>query len=285
MSWTPRAAVPVPAAASKTVVFRRRTASTLVLVGLIGWTIVAAPFWWFAGVVLLFTAAGLGEFFALVRKKGWFVFPWLGMGVGLLIPLVTALGWGTHGATDATLLTVTCIVPWLMQLTRKNQAETLAAVSATLLGVIYVGWFMSYLIRLRLLAGGAGLVAFVILVTKIGDIGAYVIGSAVGNRPLIPRISPHKTVEGFAGGWAASWLAALAARPLLGPVPLVHAVVLGVVLGALAQAGDLAESLLKRDCQAKDSGQAIPGLGGSLDLLDSLLFTLPVYYGYVKVFL
>lgn len=275
----------VPAAASKSAVFWRRTASTLVLVGLIWWTIVAAPLWWFTGVVLLFTGAGLGEFFALVGKKGWFVFPWLGVGAGLIIPLVTALGWGSHGAADATLLTAACIVPWLIQLTRKSQAETLAAVSATLLGVIYVGWFMSYLIRLRLLVGGAGLVAFVILVTKLGDVGAYLIGSSVGKRPLIPRISPNKTVEGFVGGLAASWLAALAARPLLGDVPLWQAAVPGVVLGLLAQAGDLAESLLKRDCQVKDSGAVLPGLGGTLDVLDSLLFTLPVYYGYVKVFL
>ena len=275
----------MPAAASKTAVFWRRTASTLVLVGLIGWTVFAAPLWWFTGAVLLFTGAGLGEFFVLVHQKGWFVFRWLGVGVGLLIPAVSAMGWGSHGAADATLLTVACVVPWLIQLTRKDQGEALAAVSSTLLGVIYIGWFMSYLIRLRLLPGGAGLVAFVILVTKIGDIGAYLIGSAVGNRPLIPRISPRKTVEGFAGGLAASWLAALAARPLLGPVPMAHAVILGGVLGLLAQAGDLAESLLKRDCQAKDSGRVIPGMGGTLDLLDSLLFTLPVYYGYVKVFL
>ena len=266
--------------------FWRRAASTLLLVGLIWWTIFAAPFWWFAGVVLLFTFAGLQEFFALVHRKGWFVFRGLTVGLGLLIPLVAALGWGVHRAADATLLTMACMVPWLVQLTRKNQGEALAAVSASLLGIIYVGWFMSYFIRLRLLTGGAGLVAFIILVTKIGDVGAYVIGSAVGRRPLIPRISPHKTVEGFVGGVVVSWLTALAARPLLGAgVPWMHTVVLGGVLGVLAEGGDLAESLIKRDCQAKDSGQIIPGMGGTLDLLDSLLFTLPVYYGYVKLFL
>ena len=261
-----------------------RTASTCVLVALVWWTVVIAPLWWFVGVVLLFTGAGLGEFFALVRRKGWFVFGRLGLGLGLLIPLVTAFGWGSYGATEATLLTAACIVPWLVQLTRRNQGEALAAISATLLGVIYLGWFMSYLIRLRLLPNGAGLAAFLILVTKVGDVGAYLVGSGVGRHLLIPRISPHKTVEGFFGGLGASWLTAVSAHPLLGVASWRHAVVLGLVLGLLAQAGDLAESLLKRDCQAKDSGQIIPGVGGALDLLDSLLFTLPVYYGYVKVF-
>ncbi len=272
--------------ASPATVFWRRTASTVLLLALVWWTIFLAPLWCFAGVVLLFTFVGLDEFFALVHRKGWFVFRGLSVGLGLLIPLVAACGWGVHRAADATLLTMACLVPWLVQLTRKNQAEALAAVSASLLGIIYVGWFMSYLIRLRLLPGGAGLVAFIVLVTKIGDVGAYVIGSVVGRRPLIPRISPRKTVEGFVGGVAVSWLTALAARPLLGAgVPWLHAVVLGGVLGVLAEGGDLAESLIKRDCQAKDSGRLIPGVGGALDLLDSLLFTLPVYYGYVKVFL
>ena len=271
---------PAPSSAA----FWWRTASTCVLVAAVWWTVVSAPLWWFAAVVLLFTGLGLVEFFALVRRKGWFVFPWLGVGLGLLIPLVTALGWGSHGATEATLLTAACIVPWLLQLTRTDQHEALAAVSATLLGVIYLGWFMSYLIRLRLLPGGAGLVVYLIFVTKISDVGAYLVGSAVGRHPLIPRISPHKTVEGFVGGLVASWLVAVWVRPLLGGATWAHAAVLGLVLGVLAQAGDLAESLLKRDCQAKDSGRVIPGVGGALDLMDSLLFTLPVYYGYVKVF-
>jgi phosphatidate cytidylyltransferase len=130
---------------------------------------------------------------------------------------------------------------------------------------------------------GALLVSFLIVVTKMGDVGAYFIGSSIGRHNLIPRISPHKTVEGTIGGLLSSVGAAAACKAFLPHLAYWHLVTLGALLGILAQVGDLAESLLKRDCSVKDSGSSLSGFGGMLDLIDSLLFTAPILYFYLEV--
>ena len=126
--------------------------------------------------------------------------------------------------------------------------------------------------------------AFLISVTKGGDIGAYIIGSLLGKHALIPRISPKKSIEGFAGAIVFSFALAALFKGYLHFIPYYHILILGGMLGLLAQAGDLSESLIKRDCGVKDAGAVFPGLGGALDVLDSLLFTAPVFYFYVLTF-
>jgi phosphatidate cytidylyltransferase len=111
------------------------------------------------------------------------------------------------------------------------------------------------------------------------DTGAYLAGRALGRRELIPHISPSKTVEGLAGGVLAATLAAALGTWLIG-LPIWHAVILGPLVALAAQAGDLAESLLKRAADRKESGYLIPGHGGMLDRLDSFLFAAPVLAGY-----
>ena len=120
-----------------------------------------------------------------------------------------------------------------------------------------------------------------LLITKLGDIGAYLIGSSFGKHPLIPRISPKKTIEGAFGGLLFSVLGALASRIFLG-FDYLHLILIGLGLGILGQLGDLSESLLKRDCGIKDSGSIFPGMGGVLDEIDSLLFAGPVFYFYLS---
>lgn len=131
----------------------------------------------------------------------------------------------------------------------------------------------------------------VLSIAWIGDSGAYIIGTKWGKHKLIPRISPKKSLEGAVGGLCFSLLAALLARWFfITPwasrwfnldLHIIHYIVLGVLLGAVGQLGDLAESLLKRDAKVKDSGGIIPGHGGLLDVIDSLLFTAPVMYYYI----
>jgi phosphatidate cytidylyltransferase len=129
-----------------------------------------------------------------------------------------------------------------------------------------------------------GLLAAVLLITKSGDIGAYLIGSRFGKNALLPRISPKKTVEGAAGGLIFSIISALICKPILG-FGYFHLVILGICMGILGQLGDLSESLIKRDCEVKDSGKIFPGMGGVLDEIDSLLFVAPVFYFYMSVIL
>ena len=113
----------------------------------------------------------------------------------------------------------------------------------------------------------------------------YFIGRFFGKHSLIPRISPHKTIEGTIGGLIFSVITALAGKLYLPNFSLPHHLTLGFLLGILAQVGDLAESLLKRDCAVKDAGSSISGFGGMLDIIDSLIFTAPIFYCYVKVLL
>jgi phosphatidate cytidylyltransferase len=161
-----------------------------------------------------------------------------------------------------------------------------------LLVVSYAGLLPSFLLQLRWLDGGLGSVALAlaIFVPKCGDIGAYAMGRLLGKHPMTPLLSPKKTWEGAAGGLAASVLAALVLNLIStfvsGKEPLLawpSAVLFGVVIGILAMLGDLAESLLKRDCGRKDASTLIPGFGGVLDVLDSVVFSAPVAYLWIAV--
>jgi phosphatidate cytidylyltransferase len=150
-------------------------------------------------------------------------------------------------------------------------------------GLLYIAWLLSFFVKIKFMPRGEHLVVFLILVTKMGDVGAYFAGSYFGRHPLIPRISPRKTVEGTVGGLAASVLTAALSKAYLPEFPYGHLITLGLLLGILGQVGDLAESLIKRDCDAKDSGTNMSGFGGVLDMLDSLLFTTPIFYFYLRV--
>jgi phosphatidate cytidylyltransferase len=171
-----------------------------------------------------------------------------------------------------------------MQFRRRDNSGVIVAISTTIFGILYVSWFLSFFIKIRYLAGGIGLVLTVILITKLGDIGAYFIGSRFGKIPLIPRISPKKSVEGAVAGMIFSLLGALVSKPFLN-LSYLQLIFLGLFLGILGQLGDLSESLMKRDCQVKDSGHLLPGMGGILDFIDSLLFTAPAFYFLMSIIL
>jgi phosphatidate cytidylyltransferase len=153
-----------------------------------------------------------------------------------------------------------------------------------LFGVLYVGLTLGALAGTRALPAGEWLVLFVALVTWAGDTGAYYAGSLWGRHLLAPRVSPKKTVEGLLGGLVLSVLAALLARAWFLPdFSLADALILGVLLTGAGLLGDLSESAIKRSAGVKDSGGILPGHGGMLDRLDSLLFTAPTFYYYVAL--
>ena len=156
-----------------------------------------------------------------------------------------------------------------------------ARAASGLFALLYLGLLPSFLVRLRWLPEvGLWAVVATVFVPKVGDIGAYFTGRAVGRHKMAPTLSPKKTWEGFAGGLAASAGTAVGigfAAPLFPHGPL-EAAAFGLVVGTAGVLGDLFESLLKRDAQVKDASATLPGFGGVLDVIDSILFAAPVSY-------
>jgi phosphatidate cytidylyltransferase len=152
----------------------------------------------------------------------------------------------------------------------------------TAFGIFYVGFTLSSIASTRALPAGEFFVCFVVLVTWAADTGAYYIGTLWGKHLLAPSISPKKTVEGVIGGLALAMIASLLAHVWFLPqLSLVDTVILGTLLAGAGLVGDLFESAMKRRVGVKDSGGILPGHGGMLDRLDSLLFTAPTFYYYV----
>ncbi len=174
---------------------------------------------------------------------------------------------------------------------RRWASGAIGDIAVTLLIIFYLGLLPHYLLRIRH-AGSVWLLLYFIAVVKFSDIGAYFTGYALGRHKLIEWLSPKKTVEGFAGGILFSMIASTILTQWVG-IPMgpdgqalairpAGAAIFGLLMAVLGQAGDLLESLFKRDAEAKDSAAIIPAFGGILDLLDSLLPTAPVAY-YVLV--
>ncbi|MHB1557071.1 MAG: phosphatidate cytidylyltransferase [Isosphaeraceae bacterium] len=165
--------------------------------------------------------------------------------------------------------------------------RTMAKIAGTILAVAYVGLLGSFVVQQRWFEGrhqGLMAIAFLVATAKGSDTGAYTLGRIAGRHKLWPQLSPKKTVEGAIGGLifgvGAAMLVSTIARRGLGipafSLPL--AALYGLVVAAVAQLGDLMESMIKRDCEQKDASQAVPGFGGVLDVIDSLIFAGPIAY-------
>jgi phosphatidate cytidylyltransferase len=154
----------------------------------------------------------------------------------------------------------------------------------TLLGVAYVGGLLSFGSLLRDGWAGRQFIYFLTFTTWVGDASAYYVGSRWGHRPLAPRVSPKKTLEGALGGIAGTALVAALGSDWIWPrLPIGKAIWVGVLLSVVGMLGDLAESAVKRAAGVKDSGAMIPGHGGVLDRLDSLIFAAPFLYALVRM--
>jgi len=231
----------------------------------------------------LFVVLGLREFLDLMRAKGYGPFG--------ILTLVAGLAWAwaaTEGGDHLPLvLTATVLAVMMFELFRKNMQQPFAHIAITLFGVIYVGWLGSFLVQLREIPSPAGLdydvglraLGLTAAITWIYDTVAYLVGVAIGSRPLLRRVSPKKSLEGAVGGTiaavAAGFVSAHTFAPFITPV---HGALIGLIGAILAQAGDLVESMLKRDAGVKDTAGLLPGHGGVLDRFDSFLFTAPFVY-------
>ncbi len=242
----------------------------------------------FIAVVCFLTVGGLYEFFYMVKKKDVPIYSYVGIFIGVLIPISIFTRFELTKNWELLFIVVGFLLILLMQFSRQDNRNAILGLSTTLFGVLYVAWFFSFLVKIRFLlpgAEGVKLVAFILLVTKSGDMGAYVIGSRFGRHALLPKVSPNKSVEGSLGALGVSALTAVIFQSFLPAsvnFPQWQIVLMGAFFSALGQLGDLSESLIKRDCGVKDSGRLLPGLGGILDMIDSLLFAVPAFYLYMS---
>ena len=241
--------------------------------------------------VLGLTIGGLYEFFYLIKKKGIPIYSYVGIFIGVLIPTSIYTRFALTKNWELLFIVLAFLLILLLQFGRRDNSNAIVGISTTLFGVLYVSWFFSFLVKIRFQLlpnsdiAGVKLLAFILLVTKCGDIGALLVGSRLGRHPLIPRISPNKSIEGSLGSFAFSMISAVLVRSFLPyelKFPLWYVVLIGAFFGGIGQLGDLSESLIKRDCNVKDSGKLLPGMGGVLDVIDSLLFTAPAFYLYIS---
>ena len=259
----------------------RRIYTILVLAPLLYAVIRYLPPLAFSGVVALAGALALFEFYRLCfndRSHTWLI------GIGLAG--FTGLIFGTHwpGIIVPTLLATLVCVTSVPLLSRSPLEQSLRDGAMTLFGVLYLGLTLGMLSMTRLLPQGEWLIFFLLLVTWASDTGAYYVGTLYGRHRLAPTISPKKTVEGLVGGLIAAIIAGYIARWWFLPeLSGLDCLILATLLTIAGLWGDLAESAMKRTVGMKDSGGILPGHGGMLDRLDSLLFATPVFYYYIML--
>jgi phosphatidate cytidylyltransferase len=204
----------------------------------------------------------------------------------------------TKGVSSEVLM----IIAFVYQFRRQDLSEAMVELGTTLIGIIYLGWFLSHAILLRNLENNSDIknhaetvqgikdagffyVVFVVACTFLNDTGAYFVGKWKGKKKLIPRISPGKTVEGTIGGIISSTITGGVMNLIFkSPLEYSWAFSFGFIIGVVAVFGDLVESLIKRSLGVKDSGGILPGHGGVLDRFDSLIVVFPVSYYLVLLY-
>jgi phosphatidate cytidylyltransferase len=194
------------------------------------------------------------------------------------LALAGLLAAALYGSQFQVLLVAVAALPVLFALTMRQARPSLGGMSLTLLGIYWIGFALAHAVLLRRLPHGTGIVIDVLVGVFLGDTGAYLGGRMFGRRPLAPRISPGKTVEGLAIGMAFAVLGVWIAGRYQDWLPGTHSLVLGLGVALLAPIGDLFESFVKREARAKDSGRLFGAHGGALDRLDGVLFAAVVSY-------
>jgi phosphatidate cytidylyltransferase len=252
-------------------------------------------------LISVFGMIGLLEFYRMLDHKGLPNFKITGMICGAVMLAGSFYYFSKIGPAGSYDFEVAVLLFFLLTVfgrqlfARLRHDEPLQTMAYTLFGLLYVLWLYNFITKIVYLTPrssggqltGQFYVLYLIAVTKFADMGAYLTGSAIGRHLMVPHISGKKTWEGFFGAIVFALLSSLALFKLMpGHLPALtwtHATILGLLLGFAAVLGDLAESIIKRSTDVKDSGNLLPGIGGALDLLDSLLFTAPLLFFYLRL--
>lgn len=291
-------AAPKPVTARSTFIFRFISTIALWSVALfIAFSGHEGAFW---GLISVFGMIGLWEFYTMLDHRRLPNFKITGMICGAAMLCGSFYYFSRMGPARSYDFELSVLLGFLLTVftrqifARLRDDEPLQTMAYTLFGLLYVIWLFNFMTKLvyvtpRSADGhvtGQFYCLYLIAVTKFSDMGAYLVGSLIGRHQMIPHISPKKTWEGFGGALALSTFASVGLIKLmpteLSALDLTDGVVLGLSLGFAAVVGDLAESIIKRSTGVKDSGHFLPGIGGALDLIDSILFTAPVLYFYLQ---
>ena len=258
----------------------------------------------FALLIAVPALVSLWEYFSLLKAGGIAHHRAMGMSFALVLmgidfwllrypsmALPLTQGGGGIFAVEAALIALFMMMLFVREFGRNNPSRhTAEAIGFTLFGVLYIPWLFLFMAKLLYLTPrtpegfttGQYLVLFVVAVTTFTDVGAFLCGSLFGRTPFFPNISPKKTLEGIAGSLVVAVLVGIGIFHFFGnhlpPFSFALVCTLSLLFGLCAIGGDLAESLLKRSLHTKDSGHVLPGIGGGMDLIDSILFTLPLFY-------
>lgn len=260
----------------------------------------------FALSIALLSVLGVKEFYNAVKKQGGEPAEALGVLACVIFQLAAWTHNGQRFAPYLPALLLVLVITTLLAELGKRRPKPIITIGTTLIGAVYAGWLLSYLTLLHGMQPGTirlnganvpllvppfanttpgeWLVIFVSACTWMSDTGALFVGKALGRHKLAPNISPGKTWEGSIGGVLTSLLTGAGLGIWL-HLPLIHALGLATMCAVFGQIGDLCESALKRDLGIKDFSSVMPGHGGVLDRIDSLLFSAPLAYYYVLYFL
>jgi phosphatidate cytidylyltransferase len=258
---------------------RGRVITSLVLV-----PVLLATVWfgnpWLSIVVAVFALLGVLEFYRLSSLAGWHPFTLLGIVFVLLFILNAHSG---DERTTPLLISAVVILSIIRLLWSADKEKAFSNWAWTVGGIFYIGWPMSHFVLLRELEDGLSWVLVALLVTFASDSSAFFVGRAWGRKRMAPAISPSKTWEGAAAGIIGAMIAVviLGAVTGLDGIGYGRLIVLGFLISVFAQLGDLTESMLKRTAGVKEAGKLMPGHGGVLDRLDSIVFTVILVYYYV----
>ena len=262
---------------------KMRLLTALVVVPPLMWLLFLGPAWGFFALVLIAAAIAADELFRMTHPDDG-----VARAIGILTTLATSATLWFYGTDPRALLTLVFVVPLLglmVPLWRLGEIPTSALRTfAGVGGPFYIGGLLTALALLRRDAGtvGSSYVFMCLTFSWLADTGGYFFGRFLGKTKLYEAVSPKKTRAGFVGALVGAEVGALAGHfGYLRSIPLVDALVLGLICGALGQFGDLVESLLKRSTGIKDSGSIVPGHGGMLDRIDALIVVSPIVYLYV----
>lgn len=298
----------------------RRFCSSVLLLGAVGLLLFKLPSIAGVGVLMAIAVLALFEFYNIQKNNNIPAFKNIGLVSGLAILASAYVSLNVSvlmgpSAADAwrelpsLVITLIVFIIFVRQFPQKENFQPLPTIACTMLGLVYIPLMLMFMMHLcfrwsptewnqPFSPTARAVILYLIVVVKTSDVGAYLVGSTMGRHKMFPRISPGKTWEGLAGGFVAGILASLTLFWLwhnpaseshtaeLGRLTLTfgHALFLGAFLAGIGVIGDLVESLLKRSAGLKDSGCIFPGMGGILDVLDSLLFAAPALYFYLRWF-